>query len=226
MVMATFVFPLRPWADFALYQAWDEGGGHGFMLHNRQQQAATGRIMPQINEEYGYEDHYPKGWGGDIVAPARSADNRRRLAWGMAMAGCYQTTGERANAESYPHVEHAPDVGGWLNGAGDDSMTMLNGYAHMVNFFAALAWWKLEPHDDLATNGAMCLALPGRDYVIYLPQGGSTTVQIEAGAYHVRCFNPRNGEVQLIGAERIETTSWRSPVAIDNEDWVLHLRRV
>lgn len=33
------------------------------------------------------------GSGGNRKAPARSADNRRRPAWGMYMAGGYQTTG-------------------------------------------------------------------------------------------------------------------------------------
>jgi hypothetical protein len=116
-------FPFRksPWADFAMYQSWDEGGGYRFMLKNREKQAGTGRIIPQVNEEYGYEDHYPT-WGGNRKAPARSADNRRKLAWGMYMAGCYQTTGERADTGT----GWSPDTGGgWLNGRGDDSMTML-----------------------------------------------------------------------------------------------------
>ena len=32
---------------------------HALMLEERQIQAKTGRIIPQANEEYGYEDHYP-----------------------------------------------------------------------------------------------------------------------------------------------------------------------
>jgi hypothetical protein len=58
-------FPFRAsrWADFAMYQSWDEHGGYRFMLKNRREQAAAGRPMPQVNEEYGYEDHYPYPWG-------------------------------------------------------------------------------------------------------------------------------------------------------------------
>jgi hypothetical protein len=55
-----FKFRTLPWADFAMYQSWDEGGSHDFLLKHRQTQAKTGRPMPQVNEEYGYEDHYPK----------------------------------------------------------------------------------------------------------------------------------------------------------------------
>src|SRR5436190_1993362 len=86
-----------------------------FDRERRREQAATGRPMPQINEEYGYEDHYPQGWGEGRVAPARDADTRRRIAWEVTMAGCYQTTGESA----------ANGLGGWVNGRGDDSMRML-----------------------------------------------------------------------------------------------------
>jgi hypothetical protein len=58
-----FRFRRSPWADFAMFQSWDEHGGYHYMLKNRREQAQTGRPMPQINEEYGYEDHYPYPWG-------------------------------------------------------------------------------------------------------------------------------------------------------------------
>jgi len=139
-----FPFRTSPWADFAMYQQWDESGGYQFMLENRRKQTQVGRPIPQVNEEYGYEDHYPT-WGGNRKAPARSADNRRRLAWGMYMAGCYQTTGERADTGT----GWGPDTGGgWLNGRGDESMVMLKGYSHIVDFFTSILWWKLEPNNE------------------------------------------------------------------------------
>jgi hypothetical protein len=139
-----FPFRTSAWADFAMYQNWDESGGYRFMLDNRLAQAKTGRPIPQINEEYGYEDHYPT-WGGNRKAPARSADNRRRLAWGMYMAGGYQTTGERADTGT---GWGADTGGGWINGRGDDSMVMLKGYGHIVDFFTAIPWWRMDPNND------------------------------------------------------------------------------
>jgi len=145
-----FRFRTSRWADFAMYQRWDQAGGYKFMLGNREQQAETGRIMPQVNEEYGYEDHYPT-WGGNRKAPARCADNRRRLAWGIYMAGCYQTTGERADTGT----GWGPDTGGgWLNGRGDDSMIMLLGYGHIVDFFTSIPWWELNPDNSFFTAPA------------------------------------------------------------------------
>ncbi|MHB8866288.1 MAG: LamG-like jellyroll fold domain-containing protein [Pirellulaceae bacterium] len=140
-----FPFRTSQWADFAMHQQWDEGGGYAFMRACRDKQHETGRIMPQVNEEYGYEDHYPR-WGGDRKWPARTADNRRRLAWSMVMAGGYQTTGERADTGT---GWGADTGGGWINGRGDNSMVMLQGYAHMVDFFTRIAWWTLNPDDGL-----------------------------------------------------------------------------
>jgi hypothetical protein len=199
-----FRFRASAWADYALFQSWDEHGGYAFMLKNRAEQLATGRPMPQVNEEYGYEDHYPQGWGEARNKPARSADNRRKLAWEMTMAGCYQTTGEYAGN----------GLGGWVNGRGDDSMTMLHGYARMMEFFTAFEWWKLEPRPDLA-DGAMCLAEPGERYVAYLPQGGSVTLSLNGRAFIARWFNPRTGDYTTAINEG---KTWAAP---DTEDWVL-----
>jgi|GEM_PF-4272748 len=215
-----FPFRSEPWADFAMYQSWDEGGGHAFMLANREKQEKAGRVIPQINEEYGYEDHYPH-WGNDpTVAPARNADNRRRLAWGMVMAGCYQTTGERANDGKGGESKQG---GGWITGRGDTSMTMLDGYAHMVEFFTGLDWWKLEPHDELVDGGAMCLAEPGRCYVVYQPQGKAAVLKPAQGRYAARRFDPRTGRYTDLG--QVSGPEWTCPASPDGGDSAVLVRR-
>jgi hypothetical protein len=159
-----FPFRTSEWADFAMYQSWDESGGYRFMLNNRLQQQQIGRPIPQVNEEYGYEDHYPARWGGGRTAPARAADNRRRLAWGMYMAGGYQTTGERADTGTGWGSDTG---GGWINGRGDDSMTMLEGYGHIVDFFTALPWWQLHPDNDFFQAQARTVIGAGLTHVVY-----------------------------------------------------------
>jgi hypothetical protein len=161
---AQFPFRTSEWADFAMYQSWDEAGGYRFMLNNRLQQAATGRVIPQVNEEYGYEDHYPTGWGGNRQAPARNADSRRHLAWGMYMAGGYQTTGERANTGT----GWGPDTGGgWVNGRGDESMVMLEGYGHIVDFFTSIPWWQLSPDNDFFESPREALVKAELSHIVY-----------------------------------------------------------
>src|SRR5690242_21239120 len=47
------------WFGFTSFQEWSRPQ-HEWMLRQREAQQRTGRIIPQTNEEYGYEDHYPR----------------------------------------------------------------------------------------------------------------------------------------------------------------------
>jgi hypothetical protein len=238
----TFEFRESPWCDYATYQSWDEGGGYDFMIHNRALQTEAGRPIPQVNEEYGYEDHYPYPWGGKRRWPARTADTRRRLAWEMTMAGAHQSTGERVAG---------PGAEGWITGRGDDRMTMLRGYRPMRDFFESIPRAGLEPRPDLLRVEAlttlgdddgetvrtlreapMCLAEEGVRYVVYLPRGGDATLTIPAAAsWNTIWLNPRTGEMADAGLFQSKaaaggTVAWRSPKADDALDWVLLLERL
>jgi hypothetical protein len=206
------------WFSMTSFQRWDRPL-HAWMLEQREQQLKTKRIIPQVNEEYGYEDHYPSF--APYKPPAASAEANRRAAWEIVMAGCYQTTGETAKRGTGV----SPDTGGgWVNGRGDVTMTMLNGYAHMVRFFKSFEWWKTEPHDELVNNGAFCLAEPGWLYVVYLPHGGNVTLNLDPGRYQAKRFNPRSSEYSP--APSAEGATWRSPTLPDAEDWVFLLTRI
>jgi hypothetical protein len=203
------------WFGFTSFQEWSREQ-HKFMLLQRRRQKALGRIIPQTNEEYGYEDHYPLWAQGP---GSESADALRRTAWDIVMAGGYQTTGESARRGTNVW----PDTGGgWLNGRGDDTMTMLQGYAHILDFFTSFEWWKTEPHDELVSKGAYCLASPGELYAVYLPHGGRVTIGLQSGTYSTEWFNPSSGARIPIGAAR--GPSWTSPAAPDGNDWALLLR--
>jgi hypothetical protein len=205
------------WFGFTSFQEWSRPQ-HSWMLNQRTLQKKTGRIIPQTNEEYGYEDHYPK-WAQNYPSGA-SADGMRRTAWEIYMAGCYQTTGETARRGT----GYWPDTGGgWVNGRGDPSMTMLKDYAHVVDFFTSFDWWRMEPHDELVNNGAFCLAEPGKVYAVYQPKGGSVTVKLAPGRYRPTWFNARTGLTTALPPA--EGPGWTSPKARDDSDWALLLRR-
>jgi hypothetical protein len=203
------------WFGFTSIQDWSRKQ-HALMLEERQIQMKTGRIIPQTNEEYGYEDHYPHwapGPGSD------SAEALRHVAWDIAMAGAYGATGESARRGT----NIWPDTGGgWINGRGDDTMVMLKGYAHMVDFFTSFEWWKTEPHDELATNGAYCLAQAGVIYAVYLPNGGDVTITVAPGRYEAAWFSAFTGE--WIALPPVEGPRWKSPQAPGWLDWALLLK--
>jgi hypothetical protein len=207
------------WFGFTSIQDWSRQQ-HALMLEERQIQMKTGRIIPQANEEYGYEDHYPL-WAPE--PPGDSADTLRRTAWEIAMAGAYGTTGEtaRRGTNIWPNTG-----GGWINGRGDDTMVMLKGYKHMVDFFTRFEWWKTEPHDELVNNGAYCLAQPGEIYAVYLPRGGDVTLQLEPGNYEASWFSAFTGEKVLLPPVPLSAVgTWTSPKAPDRLDWALLLER-
>jgi hypothetical protein len=204
------------WFGFTSFQEWHQPY-YPWMLHQRKLQAATGRIIPQTDEEYGYEDHYPN-WSPNFP-DGQSAEALRRAAWEFSMAGTYQTTGETAKRGTGVW----PDTGGgWVNGRGDSSMVMLHGYAHMVDFFTSFDWWKTNPDDSLVTHGNYCLADPGKIYVVYLPMAGSVTVKLEPGTYKAEWFNPRTGKKTPL--PDVKGPSWTSPTAADSGDWVILLQ--
>jgi hypothetical protein len=202
-----------PWFGFTSYQEWSRNQ-HALILGSRKLQEKTGRIIPQTNEEYGYEEHYPH-W----AAPGSdSADVLRRTAWDIVMAGGYQTSGESVKRGTNVW----PDTGGgWMNGRGDDTQTMFLGYGHMVDFFTSFEWWKTNPHDELVTAGNYCLADPGKTYVVYLPHGGTTTVQLGKGIYKASLMNATTGE--RIELPDVQDAPWTTPEEAKEFDWAILL---
>jgi len=201
------------WFGFTSYQEWSRNQ-HALMLQSRRFQEQAGRIIPQINEEYGYEDHYPL-WA---VPNQESADSLRRVAWDIVMAGAYQTAGESARRGTNVW----PDTGGgWVNGRGDDSMTMFLGFGHIFDFMTGFDWWKTNPHDELIDHGNYCLADPGHIYALYLPHGGRFTLKLEPGTYSVVWFSPLTGE--RIPSADATGPAWPSSDPPDSKEWALLL---
>ena len=201
------------WFGFTSYQEWSRNQ-HALMLQSRKFQEATGRIIPQTNEEYGYEDHYPL-WA---IPNQESADSLRRVAWDIVMAGAYQTAGETARRGTNVWPDSG---GGWVNGRGDDSMTMFLGFAHIVDFMASFDWWKTNPHDELIDHDNYCLADLGRIYALYLPNGGRFTLKLEPGTYSVAWFSPLTGE--KISSADVTGPIWSSPNPPDSKEWAVLL---
>jgi hypothetical protein len=204
------------WFGFTSIQDWRRPQ-HPLMLEEREIQKKTGRIIPQTNEEYGYEDHYPHwapGPGSD------SSETLRQMAWEIAMAGAYGTAGEasRRGTNIWPNTG-----GGWINGRGDDTMVMLKGYEHLVDFFTSFEWWKTEPHDELVSKGTYCLAKPGDIYAVYLPKEGKVTVKLEPGTYDATWFNAFTGE--KIPLPPVQGGEWTSPQTPGWLDWALLLQK-
>ena len=117
-------------------------------------------------------------------------------------------------------------------------MVMLKGYEHMVDFFTSFDWWKTEPHDELVSQGAYCLAKPGEIYAVYLPQRpvcgnseifehqkecGEVTLALEPGTYAATWFSAFTGE--RIELPPVSGPRWTLPNTPGWLDWALLLQK-
>jgi hypothetical protein len=99
-----------------------------------------------------------------------------------------------------------------------------------------IPFWQMAPHDELAgnpdhDNSVYCLARPGEIYVVYLPEGGEQSLDLNGsnGEFTVKWFNPRTGgELQGGSTETIEGGGKRSlgePPADAEQDWLVIVRK-
>jgi hypothetical protein len=90
-------------------------------------------------------------------------------------------------------------------------------YAEKMNLAA------MTPRNELAST-EYCLANPGHEYLVYLPEGGEVTVDVSAakGAIAVEWFNPRTAEKRA--GDRVQGGARRQFQAPFKGDAVLYLR--
>ncbi|HEU4719894.1 MAG TPA: DUF5060 domain-containing protein [Gemmatimonadaceae bacterium] len=93
-------------------------------------------------------------------------------------------------------------------------------------------FWTMRNADELVGNAAhddsrWCLADPGRRYVVYLPTGGTASLDLaaHAGRYTVRWFDPRaGGALQRGSVAEVRgggVVSLGAPPSAPAEDWVI-----
>ncbi len=113
------------------------------------------------------------------------------------------------------------------------------GYARIaLEFFRgqAVPFWQMENADAQVgnarnDNSKYCLAKAGEWYVVYLPDGGSTELDLSgvARSFTVKWFNPRTGGAVARGAVASVTgggpVNLGAPPADPAEDWVIVVRR-
>jgi hypothetical protein len=97
-----------------------------------------------------------------------------------------------------------------------------------VDFFRPLPFQDMVSADELVDNGAWCLAKAGSAYVVYLPSGGTTSLDLSGaqGNFRGRWFNPRTGKIAggrgVQGGGKVRLGP---PPSEPAEDWALLLQR-
>ena len=124
-----------------------------------------------------------------------SLDEVRRSVWETALAGAGWVN---QNDPSFGWDRHTAIA---VRAAARDSAYDVAG--HCARFFNSgqMRFWEMEPNGKLASTG-VCLANPGRQYVVYSAKGGSFTVDLSAApnaTLSVQWYNPRSGRYHAAG---------------------------
>lgn len=89
----------------------------------------------------------------------------------------------------------------------------------------SLPFDQMQPCNDLLSRPSdnLCFGKSGEVYAIYLPRGGSFSIDLSAlsGSLSAGWFDPRNGSLHSFGL--VDGGERRSFTAPDNQDWLLRL---
>jgi len=99
-----------------------------------------------------------------------------------------------------------------------------------------IPFWEMQCADALVgnpqnDNSKYCFARPGEVYVVYLPNGGSTELDLGTNSisFRVQWFNPREGGPLQSGSVREVKApgkvSLSQPPTDAGEDWVVLVRK-
>ncbi|MCX6926744.1 MAG: DUF4038 domain-containing protein [Verrucomicrobia bacterium] len=177
---------------------------HASALDHRHQ-----RNWPLVNVEFGYE-HGPGGLPDTTYEVVQAPEEVCRRAWEICLAGAYTAYYYTYTAWDVIRPQDTPP-----------------GYAyfrHLRDFFAGTAYWRMEPHDDLVSEG-YCLAEPGREYVIFLNQSKSFSLKLEGlpAPLQAEWYQPLTGKRQKVQALANGTAQLQPPADWGDGPIALHV---
>jgi len=162
------------------------------------------RQLPTI-----YTDRWRENYGRGNFDP----DKIRRAIWEVGLVGGTGVYVSGNNNDGYLDENYYSDfiAAPWVG--------------HAALFFrnAVRNFGGLSPHNELITSGNSLLlsAIPGEEYVAYLAEGGSVSINIASGTYTSFWYDPRNGSFSedkvFEGGANISFTPPGSG------DWALHI---
>ena len=124
------------------------------------------RIQPKpyLNIEYGYElgAEDLKTYNSGTTAPWQDI-----LDWTYAlyMAGAYPCY--YYNNTSWDLIKFEPEPEGWIR------------YRYLMDVLDGLSFNRMKSMNEMVASG-YCLADPGREYLVYLPEGGNAVIDLTA----------------------------------------------
>ena len=177
---------------------------HATLLDHR-----TQRVWPVVNVEFGYE-HGPKGLSDFTYRVVQAPEEVCRRAWEVCLAGGYGAYYYTYTAWDVIRPQDTPP-----------------GYAyfkHLRDFFETTAYWRMEPADQLVSEG-YCLAEPGREYVVFLNKAQPFSLQLAGlpGPTKAEWFHSLTGQRRDVGMLSNGTVQLTPPADWAGSPLALHV---
>lgn len=141
----------------------------------------------------------------DVVSETKG----RVLYWSYFLSGGH-IVGFRTTAESWKGGKKAERI-----------IQNLRGFVGRTHFET------MSPRPDLIKGNALCLAEAGKEYVVYLPLGGTVTVDLGDVPRGVKLgvwrYDPRTGESTSLGLAGRGQYRFEAPGSGEGKDWALQI---
>ena len=89
------------------------------------------------------------------------------------------------------------------------------------DFFEKIPYYAMSPAQEIVDRG-FCLAEPGRQYLVYLPNGGEVSIDVEGGSYDVLWINAQDTPDSRPGDTTSDGKNLTAPG--DGDDWLAYLK--
>ncbi len=152
-------------------------------------------------------------WPGNKFHPAYTDDDLRKNAFVIQMSAAALVYGDFTGDSS-------TGFSGTME-LGDRQQRRHDIVKAVWDFFSGIPYFDMQPRQDLVSNG-YCLAWPGRQYLVYLEDGGTVDVKAENGPYIATWINARDTAEQRAGGTTETGLGLKAP---DRGDWLLRLTR-
>jgi len=219
----------------ATLQTRGYGHVHKQILHWLRESRDAGRPWAVSYDEQGLgrygipPDPGYMNWEDHLEVAVTIDEIRKTELWATYMAGGFGM--EHYFGYIYPHND--------LNAQDFRSRDRYwNQARYALDFFKNnnIPFWEMKNHNILIGNAVddnskYCFAKPGEIYVVYLPDGGTTQLDLSGvyGEYQIYWYNPRNGgnlhRGSLDGVSGGNIVSLGTAPAEEDSDWVVLVTR-
>lgn len=165
-------------------------------------------------------------WEGNFYQEeaGMDVDNLRKAAWVIALCGGQINYADEVVPPR--RWQRRGDEGKTFSERGKAMEPQGQFYQHLKilgDFMQSLRFWRMVPRPELSSTG-VCLAEPGREYVVYVPDGKLVSLDLTSARAPLsgRWLNPRDGRFGK--GFRARGGARHSFAPPDGSDWVLHLK--